>query len=47
MRVARQMIEEDGGVKPAHFEITEWGHGIGPSDIVPNVVWFLGNVACC
>ena len=47
VRVARQMIEEDGGVSSAHFEITEWGHRIGPSDIVPNVKqrWFLGNTS--
>lgn len=44
-RMARNMIQEDGGVLDCHFEFTEWAHTITPLAILPEVKehWFLAN----
>lgn len=45
MALARQMIEEDGGLLSFHFEFTEWADRIAPLVKAPGVKenWFLAN----
>ena len=43
---AKEIIEQDGGVKNFYFEMTEWGHVIQSLDNVSDEVksnWFLAN----
>lgn len=42
---AKQIIEEDGGVKSMHFEFTEWSHVIGDLNKAEGVkpAWLLAN----
>lgn len=42
---AREIIEEDGGLRAVYFEFTEWSHVVGPLSKAPGVKghWFLAN----
>ncbi len=42
---AKNIIEQDGGVKSFNFELTEWGHVISQITKAPGVKdnWFLAN----
>jgi len=42
---ANEIIEQEGGVVSFNFELTEWGHVIGPLSKLPSVkeAWFLAN----
>lgn len=44
-KMARHLIDEDGGVLSFHFEFTEWSHLIGALQKAPGVKeqWFLAN----